>query len=66
MTHQHALIAVPEERQALLLQSAHRLAQISEGGRVVEVQAAAGVVRQDPGEHGVLVQVIVCPPSQHI
>lgn len=61
-----AVVALPEELQALLIEGAHRLGQVAEGGRAVQVQAVTGIVRQHPGKHRVLVQVIVCAPRQQI
>lgn len=65
-TDLQAVVALPEELQALLVEGADRLGEVAEGGLAVEVEAAAGVVRQDPGEHRVLVQVIVRAPGKRV
>ena len=65
-TDLQTVIALPEELQALLVEGANRLGEIAEGGRVVEVEAAPGIVRQNPGEHRVLIQVIVCASGKRV
>ncbi len=49
---------------SLLVQGAHRFAEVPVGGRGIQVQAGRGVVSQHPGEDWVLVQVIECTPGQ--
>ena len=50
--------------QALAVQRPDRPGQVAEGGGLVEVQDRGGVVSQHPGEHRVLVQVVVRAPSK--
>ena len=61
-----AVVAVPEELRAPLLQGAHRAGQVPERGRAVEVQLRRGVVGQHPGHHRVLVEVAVGAPRQQV
>lgn len=53
-----ALISGLELLTPLLVQSAHRLAQIPVCLRGIEVQGVGGVVSQHPGEDRVLIQVV--------
>ena len=60
------LEALPELLEPLLRLRAHRPREVAEGLRVGEVDLLAGVVGQDPGEDGVLHQVVVGPPGERV
>lgn len=55
----HALVALQEGLQTLLVQGTHRFGQVAVHGRIVQVDGGGGVVSEDPREHGVLTEALV-------
>jgi hypothetical protein len=66
VTDLQTLIALPKEGQPLLIQTTNRAGEVSVGGRVTEIQTLRDVVRYDPGEDRVLVQIVVRPSGQQV
>lgn len=54
----HVPEAFSEDLQPRGVERSHRLRQVPEGAGVVQVQAAAGVVRKNPGKHRPLCEVV--------
>lgn len=60
------LISFPKLLQSIGALSTHGLGEVTEGGRVGEVQLKRVVIGEDPREHRVLHQVVIRPPRQRI
>jgi len=60
------LIAAIEELPSLGIQRANGFRQIAEVGRLIQVQRLVGVVGEDPGEDGILVEVVEAAPGDRV